>query len=330
MHPTVPSPLPARFRLSLRGTILIVFACLADPFPAMGYEDEWDGDSARTTIDGPMPQSGVPAPPSSAVTRKIIALKEKANALYRAKRYQEAGGLYREIADLDPADAAVRNDLGLCFLKRGMKDSALEAGREALRLADRSLGGADTVTWSFPDMRARKSAYFTLDKLGGPMPEPRPGKCETWSAFSACKARLHVCAEAGRRPAAGGELQWDILRLGLTRANALFSFEEMEIPSQAPRPEIRDMEELSIDGVPESRMKWLNRDSSVTIPLGEVLESADPACAGTCGKIETVRSECRVIHFDPCAGVVGLACETKEDGIGDNIVVGEYYLIPAK
>lgn len=309
---------------------MIVFACLADPCPAMGNEDEWGGGYARPPIDRPTPKSEIPAAPSSAVMRKIIALKEKANAFYRAKRYEEAGRVYREIAGLDPADAGVRNDLGLCFLKRGMKDSALEAGREALRLADRILASGDTTPWSYPDMRARKSAYFTLDKLGGPMPEPRRGKCETWSAFSDCKARLFVCAEAGRSPAPGGELRWDILRIGLTRINALFSYDEVEIPSQVPRPEIRDMEAESIDGVPESRMKWMNRDSSVTIPLGDALETTDPACEGSCEKFEKVRSECRVIHFDPCSGVVGVACEIEDGGAGDRIVVGEYYLIPAK
>ncbi|MDQ3003213.1 MAG: tetratricopeptide repeat protein [Fibrobacterota bacterium] len=329
MHFYQPIAFLARFRLPSQGSFLIALACLAVPASVSDDQDEWDNDSSQPSFERPYRPSGIP-PAANSATRKLITLKEKANALYRAKRYEKAGELYREVADLNPADAAVRNDLGLCFLKRGMKDSALEAGREALRLADRSLGGEDSSVWSFPDLRARKSAYFTLDKLGGPMPEPRRGKCETWSAFSTCKARLYVCAEAGRSPAPGGELHWDILRIGLTRAKALFSYDELEVPSQVPHPEIRDMEEVSIDGMPESRMKWLNRDSSVTIPLGDALESADPACVGNCGKLEKVRSECRVIHFNPCSGVVGVACEIGDGGAGDRIVVGEYYLIPAK
>jgi hypothetical protein len=73
----------------------------------------------------------------------------------------------------------------------------------------------------------------------------------------------------------------------------------------------------------------VNRDSSSLIPLGEILETVDPACTGNCGKLERVQSECRIIHFDPCAGVLGVACGIQEEG-KDRIVIGEYYLIPVK
>ncbi|MDB5047703.1 MAG: hypothetical protein JWO30_774, partial [Fibrobacteres bacterium] len=243
-------------------------------------EDEWGQDpvapaqsappahSAPQTLTAPGPGFAAPAAPATAAAtaaaKKAQPLKEKANLLYRAKRFEEAGRFYRQAADMDSADASVRNYIGLCFLKRGLKDSALAAEREALRLADRSLAGGDTSDWSFPDLRARKSAYFNLDKLGGPMPEPKPGQCETWSSFSECRARLHVCAETGWRSSQGGTLHWNILRVGLTRSRALFSYDEVEVPSQVPHPEMRDMEEISIEGVPESKLRWVNLDSSVT------------------------------------------------------------------
>jgi hypothetical protein len=295
----------------------IAVAIFASAGPAGG--EEWDSAPAASAT---LP---------SAIARKCHALKEKAKALYRLRKYEEAGEVYAEIAALDSLDASARNNLGLCYLKRGMKDSALEASRRALALADRSLATQDTNVWSFPDLRARKTAYFNLDKLGGPMPEPRAGQCETWSSFSSCRGRLHVCAEQGKRPADGGTAHWDILRVGLNRSRALFTYEEVEVPALVPRPEMRDMEQAAIDGMPEGRSRWLNRDSSVTIPLGEMLETVDPACTGDkCGNLEKVQSECRVIHFDPCAGVVGLACTVQEEGGGDRIVIGEYYLIPAK
>ncbi len=298
---------------------------LASMFPpaAINAAERWGAD--------PVPPGSFPSvSPASNAGRKLLAVKEKANRLYRGEHYLEAGRLYREISILDTLDAAVRVDLGLCYLKRGIKDSALEASREALRLADRSLRADDTAGWSFPDLRARKSAYFNLDKLGDPMPEPKPGQCQTWSAFSDCRARLHVCAETGNRKAAGGTLHWDILRVGLTRSQALFTYDEVEVPSLLPHPEMRDMEELAIDGAPESRSRWVNRDSSQVLPLGESLESADSACAKDCGNAEKVRTECRVIHFDPCAGVVGVACGIQEADGKDRIVIGEYYLIPAR
>ncbi len=269
----------------------------------------------------------------SAVYRQTQLLKLRANGYYRARKYKEACDLYAAVARLDSGDAAVRNDLGLCFQNLGRKDSALAYTREALRIADRGLADPDTGAWSFANLRARKSAYFNLDKLGGPMHEPKPGQCETWSSIAECPARVHVCAEAGSRSVAGGTLHWDILRAGLTRANALFSYDEVEVPSQVPHPEMRDMEELTIDGVPESKVRWINRDSAVTLPLGEFLETADAGCTGgpaKCGNLEKVRTECRVIHFEPCEGVLGVACGIQEEGGPDRILIGEYYLIPGR
>jgi hypothetical protein len=43
-----------------------------------------------------------------------------------------------------------------------------------------------------------------------------------------------------------------------------------------------------------------------------------------------VLSECRILHFDPCTGVVGIACAIDQGGDGDQIVIGEYYLYPAR
>lgn len=292
----------------------------AMPVWASGDEDDWGSTSAEAARE----------PLSPRISPKALALKEEANRYYRARKYPEACRIYREASLLDSNDAGLRNDLGICFQKSGKKDSALASTREALRLADRSLASDSLANWSFADLRARKTAYFNLDKLGGPMPEPRPGQCETWSSFSTCQGRLHVCVEAGSRPTEGGTVHWQVMRAGLTRSRALFSYEEVEAPALVPRPEMRDMEELSIDGEAESRSRWVNRDSSAVLPLGEVLETVDPGCAGNCGKLEQVRSECRIIHFDPCAGVLGVACGIQEDEGKDRIVIGEFYLIPAR
>jgi tetratricopeptide (TPR) repeat protein len=256
----------------------------------------------------------------------------RANGLYRARQYPEACRVYAECARLDPGDASARIDLAGCYQKLGRKDPAVVLAREALRLADARLPSSDTVSWSFPDLSARKNAYFILDKSGSPMSTPKPGQCETWTASDgACRARLYVCAERGSRPAAGGTLRWDILRAGVSRLRALFAYEEVEAASQVPHPELRDMEAVSIDGVSESESRWVNRDSSATLPLGEFLETADPACSGPdCGSLEKEVVGCRILHFDPCAGVIGMACAYQEEGEPDRIVVGEWYLVPAR
>jgi hypothetical protein len=298
------------------------------PGLAHGDEDEW-GAPAPAIEAQAAPIFYVPPLPAE-VSRKVQALKEQGNKSYRAKKYADACRYYRQATLLDSNDAGLLNDLGICFQNLGQRDSALHSTRQALRLADRSLASGSDYDWSFPDLRARKTAYFNLDRLGGPMKEPRPGQCETWSSLSSCGGRYHVCVEEGNRPAGNGLLRWNVLRVGLTRSRALFTFDEVEVPSHVPRPEMRDMEEISIDGMSESRSRWLNRDSSVVIHLGDVLETADPACVGNCGKLERVQSECRIIHFDPCAGVVGVACGIMEGEGKDRIVIGEFYLTPSR
>lgn len=304
---------------------------------ALGLAPAQDEDWGPPSMRAGSPSATVAASPAerripSQVVRQTQLLKLRADGLYRARKYREAAGLYAACARLDPEDAAARNDQASCYQKLGLNDSALLCAREALRLAGRSLASRDTAAFSFADLRARKSAYFILDKLGKPMTTPKPGQCESWTAAEGeCRARMHVCAERGSRPAPGGTLRWDILRAGVARLNALFTYDEVEVPSQIPRPELRDMEESSIDGLPESGIRWINRDSAATLPLGDFLETADPACTGpACGALEKERTECRVLHFDPCAGVIGMACAYQEEGGSDRVVVGEYYILPAR
>jgi hypothetical protein len=333
----------------MRFAIFALLIALAPPAPS-AEEDDWGALPPAPKATAAVPPEGgvagpvaaspgspasapIPVPGRSAETaRRIQLLRVRANGLYRARKYRAARDLYAACARLDTGDAGARNDLAGCHLKLGQRDSALAASRAALRLAGRSLASPDAGAWSFPDLRARKSAYFLLDKVGAPMSAPGPGRCEAWTAAEGeCRARLYVCAERGGRAEAGGALRWDILRAGLSAARAAFSPEELESPSQLPRPEPRDMEAASIGGAPESESRWVNRDSSVTLPLGEFLETADPACSGpACGSLEQERIGCRILHFDPCAGVIGMACAYQEEGGPDRIVIGEWYLIPSR
>ncbi len=262
-------------------------------------------------------------------SKKILALKAEANGLYRQKKYAEACPIYREITERDTLDAGALTDLGICLQNLGKKDSVLHVSREALRLAGKSLASPSVSDWSNLDLRARKSAYFNLDKLGDPMREPDSGSCETWAAFAVCGKAFYVCSDVGRVRTARGYDHWAILRVGLTREQAIFSAVEAETQADLPRPEVRDMEEVDVDGEFESKLKWLNRDSVVTLPLGEIFETRVEGCS-SCQATEKVMTECRVLHFNPCTGVVGVACAVDQGGGDDRIVIGEYYLIPAR
>jgi len=315
----------------MRFATLVLLLTLALPaFPA--DEDDWGVLSRAAPAPSIPPSAPAKRKVSSEIARRIQLLKLRANGLYRAREYRQAIDLYAGCARLDPGDAEARNDLAAGYQKLGLMDSALGCAREALRLADAGLAAGDTLAWSFPDLGARKNAYFLLDKLGAPMSAPKPGQCETWTASEGeCRSRLRVCSERGGRPAPGGRLHWDILRASVFPLKSLFAYEEVESASQIPRPELRDMEAASIDGIPESRSLWLNRDSAATVPLGEYLERADSACSGpACGGLGKEMSECRILHFDACAGVIGMACAYQEDGGPDRIVIGEVYFLPAR
>lgn len=263
-------------------------------------------------------------------TKKMLQLRREAEELYQAKKYPEACSHYKVIAEFDTNDANVRTELGLCLQKLHHNDSALIVSREALKIASRSLSKLDSKLWLNQDLRARKSAYFNLDKMGDPMHAPDSGQCETWAAFNSCNQSLFVCTDIGHKNTLEGKMHWSVMRVGLTPKLAMFTEVETETQADLPQPEMRDMEATEIDGDFESKKKWINRDSLVTIPLGEVLEIKSGGFSLAKNPNEQILSECRVLYFDPCSGIVGMACALDQGNNEDQIVIGEYYLIPAR
>ncbi len=260
-------------------------------------------------------------------SKKNQALKTSANALYREKKYAQACNIYRQITLSDTTDLRTLNDLALCYENMGYRDSAVQLSRAVLKSAGHSLAGSTESEWSNLDLRARKTAYFNLDKLGGPMREPDSGQCETWASFATCSRPFYVCADVGRRKILNGYQHWAILRIALSKVQAIFPVEEAETQADLPRPEMRDMEAQSISGEYENKLKWVNRDSIVTIPLGERRETQNEDCKVDCQKAETAVSACRILNFDPCSGVIGIACAIDQGSSEDQIVIGEYYLL---
>ena len=263
-------------------------------------------------------------------TKRILQLRREAEDLYQTKKYPEACSRYREIAEFDTNDANVRTELGLCLQKLHKNDSALLVSRQALKIASRSMITMDSKRWSIPDLRARKSAYFNLDKMGDPMHAPDSGQCETWATYNSCNQSLFVCSDIGHKNTLEGKMHWSVMRVGLTPKLAMFTEVETETQADLPQPEMRDMEATEIDGDFESKKKWINRDSTVTIPLGEVLETKANGYSLAKNSNEQILSECRVLYFDPCGGFVGMACALDEGKNEDQIIITEYYLIPVQ
>ncbi len=307
--------------------LLVTGLCLADSLSASVLDSSNPVSPQTALFDSAKPNPAVLAAPR---IRKANRLKVEANQAFRQGHVSEACAKYGQAQALDTSDASIRAALGFCLIKLGKRDSAFQVSREALRLAGLGLESLTDTEWSVKDMIARKSAYFNLDKLGGPMPDPDSGKCETWANLSTCAKAMYVCADVGRQRSRRGVLHWSVLRVGMTPAQANFKPEESQNPGDLPRPELRDMEEQAIDGTYESRVKWLNRDSIATIPMGERLENLDATGGTKCQDADGWLSECRILYFDPCTGVIATACGLVGEGESDRILIGEFYLIPAR
>jgi len=210
-------------------------------------------------------------------------LTQRANALYRAKRYLEACTLFQQVTELAPAKGAAWGDLGLCMSRLpDQRAFAVTFSHQAILLS----GG---------DAKTRKAVYYNLGRhLAATHPSHVPGpseegplaelegelpQCELYDAVPGCDRRVWGCSS------------WRSSDLTLTR----FAHDPRTI-ARKPWPEGNTVyDDISV---------MLGRD---------VLVLED-------GQTETYRSgtsicrfgvACRVVWADACNGRVGYYCETK-------------------
>lgn len=210
-------------------------------------------------------------------------LAQRANKLYRAKRYLEACTLFQQVTELTPLKGPAWGDLGLCV-------SQLPEQR-ALALAT----SYQAILLSNTDEKARKAVYYNLGRfLAATYPSHVPGpteegplaelegelpQCELFDAVAGCDRGVWVCSS------------WRSADLTLAR----FARDPRTI---APKP------------WPDGNTEY----GDISVMLGrDVLVLED-------GQTETYRSgtsvcrfgvSCRVVWPDACTGRVGYYCETR-------------------
>jgi len=112
-----------------------------------GDEDNYDSMSRPSAVPAPTPKAeSRPPPPEPEVelteeekiqkARKVEALaaKERGNALYKAKSFDEAIAAYDEAIKLDPTNIMYINNKAAVFIEKGECDAAISLCNEALEI----------------------------------------------------------------------------------------------------------------------------------------------------------------------------------------------------
>jgi hypothetical protein len=208
------------------------------------------------------------------------AIARQATALYRAKRYEAACPLFRQVTELAPARGAAWGDYGLCLARLGRNQEALEATYRA-------------ITLSGSDSKSRNAAYHNLGKvLGHTFPSHVPGpteegplaelegmlpRCEIFDPVPTCDRRAWGCF-------------W-----GLGGGIELARF-------------ARDPRSIAAKSWPQANSGY---DAIRVVLDGDVLVMTDEATEATRAGPTACRFSvaCRVVWADACAGRVGYSCD---------------------
>jgi len=246
-----------------------------------------------------------PAASSLAVSAKkatvnFSQLRERRRRAYRAGRFDEARELWSAAAALDPEDAETVADLAVAFQRLNAMDNAIQANRDAIRLASAT---------RYPDDRARRirrAAYFNLGKLRAGREilfiedNDGPSSCTQLASNGSCAHPVFVCGRNGTTGGAHG---------GFDDTTARFALEH-DVARIVSGAEIDPGLGGEVGASPEN-----TRDQSgaaaydVTLALSSELREPMPGEPD----VTVARQEggCAVVHVDACTRRIGLYCEWR-------------------
>jgi hypothetical protein len=275
------------------------------------------------------------------------ALRVGATEAYRAKRYAEACRKFGEAARLEPGNAALAADSGLCLHRLGKTDEAIAETRRAIRLAK---DGPDA-------RRVRRSAYYNLSVMAVALGVPYPGSCGPLELAPGCDRPVHACGYSWEISGTGGSSGGEWLNVALDAAAANVAGAQAD---GRERPDARDprYDDPEDEGSPteNAAVILLEEEESFGNVLCEPSDSDWKGCTltdeakmaatrcvarkGCTGKPEVCRAwdecvstycekalgrreeecrrrnlprssefRCKIVYADGCTGVVGSACE---------------------
>lgn len=280
----------------------------------------------------------------AAAGEDAAALRERATAEYRKKRWAEACALFERAARAAPQDAAIQADVGLCLLKLGKKGASALASHRATALS------AANELFSKEALEVRRGAYHNLRLAGAALPLPAPGTCAELRAAPGCAKALHACTFRWRREGMRIAERGDAVRISRTAEGARVADTtraEGDAVRDAEAPEVHvdvaesgpadfDMllrREQDADADPDldRRMayhRWRDRSDPCDVALASEDELVSTG-GHDWSNFEPDRTECVVVEANACTGHVGSVCtraggaRTARDVLECRLPVGE-------
>lgn len=246
-----------------------------------------------------------PATSSLAVSAKkatlnFAQLRERGRQAYLAGRFDEARELWSAAAALKPEDADTVADLAVAFQRLNATDYAIQANRDAIRLAS-AKGYADDRA-----RRIRRAAYFNLGKLRAGREllfnedNDGPSSCTKLASHGACAHPMFVC---GRNETTGGA------HGGFDDTTARFALER-NLARIVNGTEIAPGLGGEVGASPENTRDQTGAPSyDVTLALSS--ESREPMPGEADVTVARDEGSCAVVHVDACTRRIGLYCEWR-------------------
>jgi hypothetical protein len=240
------------------------------------------------------------AAPAVAGTPNFSELRERGRRAYREQRFDEARELWSAAATLQPKDAETVADLALAFQHLRMTDEAIQANRDAIRLASALRGGGDQAR------RLRRAAYYNLGKLKAdrmlPLPDENdgPSSCVPLASEEGCPRPVFACGRMGATGGRDGRFDYTAARFALARETARIVEDGEFISAFQSWVDFGDQAD-------KTRDRSNARHYDVTLQLSSETREPMPGEADVTVLMEN--SGCAVVHVDACARRLGLYCE---------------------
>jgi hypothetical protein len=222
--------------------------------------------------------------------QQVAALRSAAKEAVRNGDDAGAASAYRQLTALLPKDPRAWVDLAASLEHRD-PSAAIDADLRALALASRY---RDVILEEHE--QARKDAYLSLARAGHRVRLPDSG-CEQLATGASCAASLYACAGSSSSGERGA-------RIGTSEEQASLSNDE-PLPSMP-----------SLDRYPGTDAEtfaashhWFERADHMDVLLSDQT------------------TDCRVVTADACLGLIGVVCESRDQGSSrPKTTVDEFYL----
>lgn len=231
---------------------------------------------------------------------KFADLRERGRRAYREERFEEARRLWSAAAALKPNDAETVADLAVVFEHLGRTDDAIQANRDAIRLASALRGSGDRAR------RIRRAAFYNLGKLKAGRKltfsegDDEPSSCVSLASESGCRQPVFACGRTGAMGGKDGRFDYTAARFALDRQTAQIA-EDNQL--------VAEFESWVDFGSEEDATRDRSDASLYDVTLELSSQTREPLPGEADATVATKDAGCMIVHVDACARRLGLYCE---------------------